>query len=292
MMRSSIAPAALLLAFVPMLPQAADGVPVEDRNGSGPGSAAPAMAQTQAQAQTQTPTAASPTATPASSVSANAQLLMMLEQLQEEVQFLRGQVEQQQHQLRRMQTDQRDRYRDLDRRITRLNQQPAVTPGSSLPPALPSTLPSAGSEPSSLPKASDTATPAGSSPSGVSDAQAYKEAFALVRGNSFDAALGAFERFLQQYPQSSLVANVLYWTGEVHRAKPRPEPQLASEAYQQLVERFPQHSKASDALYKLGLSQQDLGRNEDAKASMQQVVERFPNSASANLAQEFLKQQR
>ncbi|WP_421864078.1 tol-pal system protein YbgF [Motiliproteus sp.] len=290
MIRSTVTPAALLLAFVPMLSQAVDGVPVEDRNGTGSRSAAPALSQPQPSATTQ-PAAI---AAPASAVSANAQLLMMLEQLQEEVQYLRGQVEQQQHQIRRMQTDQRDRYRDLDRRITRLNQQPVMTPGSSLPPALPSTLPAAGSDTSvTAPEPASASTDsAGTSPSGVSDAQAYKEAFALVRGNNFDAALGAFERFLQQYPQSTLTANVLYWTGEVHRAKPRPEPQLASQAYQQLIERFPDHSKASDALYKLGLSQQELGRAAEAKASMQRVISQFPDSSSANLAREFLKQQR
>lgn len=269
----------MLLALSSLGVQAADGVPVEDRNASQNNAAAPTVASPR-------PTVATPSA-----VSANAQLLMMLEQLQQEVQFLRGQVEQQQHQLRRMQTDQRDRYRDLDRRISLLNQQPAIASTPSLPPALPSTLPSPSPTPSSRTTSSTAVMPSPSLPS-MSDSQAYKDAFALVRGNNFDAALGAFERFLQQYPDSTLVANVLYWTGEVHRAKPRPEPQLASEAYQQLVERFPQHSKASDALYKLGLSLQELGQADQAKARMRQVVEQFPTSSSAKLAQEFLKQQR
>ncbi len=39
------------------------------------------------------------------------ELLMLVEQLQEEVQFLRGKVEEQAHRMKQMETDQRDRYR-------------------------------------------------------------------------------------------------------------------------------------------------------------------------------------
>ena len=54
------------------------------------------------------------------SPSAAADLLFQLETLQQEVQSLRGQLENQGHELKLMKESQRDRYIDLDKRISEL----------------------------------------------------------------------------------------------------------------------------------------------------------------------------
>lgn len=299
MMRSTTARVAVLLGglYAPLL-LAAGGVPVVDRTdqsqeASSSSSVVPAAGA--GASYLAGPSSSVITAEPRASVSANAELLMMLDQLQEEVRFLRGQVEEQQHQLRRLQTDQRDRYRDLDRRLSLLSQRSAAVPvvPAALPKALPSVLPS--SDLAVAASASNTQVSAATSPLAtpeVSDAQAYKDAFSLVRVRNFDQALKAFEEFLQQYPDSSLTANVLYWTGEIHRAKPSADQERASLAYEQLVTRYPAHSKAADAYYKLGLSYQELGKYDNAKAAMAKVVELFPSQAPASMARDFLRKHR
>ncbi len=290
MTRSALAPVALLLGLFFDSALAADGIPVVDRTGQ---SAAPVVSgstvviPSNVATSSRTATHANPVKPPAAVNTAVGELLMMLDQLQEEVAMLRGQVEQQQHQLRRMQTDQRDRYRDLDRRLSLLNQKVlAAPPTSEL--LLPASLPAASVEtiPAVAASATAVATPT------VSDAQAFKASFALVRQGKFDAAIQAFEGFLIQYPDSSLTANVLYWTGEVHRAQSNPDLHKASLAYQQVVERYPDHAKAADAYYKMGLSYQGLGQADKAKASMNKVIELFPDQAPAMLARDFLKQHR
>src|SRR5690606_39450278 len=52
---------------------------------------------------------------------ATAELFYMIQQLQREVRDLRGQVEEQQHQISRLQQQGRDRYVDLDQRILELS---------------------------------------------------------------------------------------------------------------------------------------------------------------------------
>ncbi|MFT5721174.1 MAG: tol-pal system protein YbgF [Motiliproteus sp.] len=265
----------------------AGAIPVEDRADQSQGASSTSTANPAAArpAGVTNPRVAS---APRAVVSANAELLMMLSQLQEEVRFLRGRVEEQQHQLQRLQVDQRDRYRDLDRRLSSLGQRTAITPPA---------LPSASAPTTAVPRSSSMATasakptlePPAARPA-VSDTQAYKTAFLLVRERDFDKALNAFESFLQLYPDSDLTANVLYWTGEVQRARPAPDQEKASLAYQQLLMRFPTNSKAADAHYKLGLSYQALGQPNKAKASMARVIELFPDRAPANMAQDFLRQ--
>ena len=71
------------------------------------------------------------------------ELFYQLQVLQEELQQLRGMVEQQAHQIRRMERDQQDRYMDLDRRLTQgaASRAPA-RPSPSVPPAQVSAAPS------------------------------------------------------------------------------------------------------------------------------------------------------
>tara|TARA_R110002167_G_scaffold52042_2_gene150529 strand:- start:494 stop:1369 length:876 start_codon:yes stop_codon:yes gene_type:complete len=291
MIRSAIT--ALLLGglYAPLV-FAAGGIPVVDRTGQ-PGVDASAASPVPSNLVSSPPRSqVVPVAAPV--VSVNAELFMMLDQLQEEVRFLRGQVEQQQHQLQRIQVDQRDRYRDLDRRLSLLSQRSISAPtvvASTLPSALPSSKPESSVVGTRVATQVTVSRSADSAPA-VSDAQAYKDAFSLVRERNFDKALSAFEGFLQQYPESELTANVLYWTGEVHRAKPLPDQQKASLAYQQLVTRYPSHPKAADAYYKLGLAYQQMGQLDKAKASMTKVIELFPNQAPATLARDYLKQNR
>lgn len=301
MIRSTTASVALLLGLFFESAIAQDGIPVEDRSDQNSPSSnsavsrpssAPAAVAPSSVANTPAPVTAS-----ASSNAALGELLMMLDQLQEEVGMLRGQVEQQQHQLKKMQTDQRDRYRDLDRRLSLLNQQAYAAPATTSPltPLAGATAAGSSSTPA-ITSASTTALASAPSTAGsvneVSDSQAFKDAFALVRKSQFDQALQAFEQFLVTYPDSALTANVLYWTGEVHRAQSNPDLEKASFAYQQVIERYPNNAKVADAYYKLGLSQQGLEQTEKAKATMNKLIELFPDQVTAELARDFLKQQR
>ncbi|MEH6648420.1 MAG: tol-pal system protein YbgF [Motiliproteus sp.] len=302
MSRLTTASVALLLGLFFESAIAQDGIPVEDRSNqnSATGNSAastPVFVAPVAPSSASAAPAPRPTTT-SSSNAALGELLMMLDQLQEEVGMLRGQVEQQQHQLKKMQVDQRDRYRDLDRRLSLLNQQTYSAPATALPLTSLVEPASVGSGASATAASSTSSTPlvivppvAASSPT-VSDSQAFKDAFALVRKSRFDQALTAFEQFLITYPQSTLTANVLYWTGEVHRAQSNPDLEKASFAYLQVIERYPNNAKVADAYYKLGLCYQGLKQTEKAKATMNKLIELFPDQVTAELARDFLKQQR
>ncbi|UTW13699.1 tol-pal system protein YbgF [Marinobacterium rhizophilum] len=209
-----------------------------------------------------------------------AQLMMMLQQLQDEVRSLRGQVESQQYELDRMQKDQLERYRDLDRRLG------ALITGAAAAPVVPelnsdTALPGAGA----LAPEAPGAVAAASAPASANDDQAYQAAFALVRERKFDEAASAFERFVQDYPASTRLANAHYWLGEIYLAQQKLE--LSQGAFVRVVEDFPGSTKLPDALYKLGVLNHQRGNAAESARYFERVIHDFPQSSAARLAQNF-----
>ncbi len=206
---------------------------------------------------------------------ASGDILQLLEQLQREVQSLRGMVEKQQYQIKKMERDSRDRYRDLDRRISAA-QQGTVANGTTAP---------AGDSTAADTAATDSAAPASSTQ--ITDVEAYQAAFALVRQKDYGAALTAFDSFISNYPSSPRLANAYYWLGEVNLAQQNIEP--AQQAFRYVMDNFAKHRKAADASYKLGVIHKQLGDAAKAKSYFEQTVAQYPGSSAANLAQDQLK---
>jgi len=215
--------------------------------------------------------------------SGQSQLLMLVQQLQEEVRQLRGMVETQQYQLEKMEREQRDRYRDVDRRISALIQ---ATPDDGLTSDIDSAVPETSSQLSTPPASAQSTTPPSPSPStAAGENEAYRAAFALVRERRFDEARSAFQAFIRQYPQSSNLANAHYWIGEIDLA----QQSLASARleFERVVNEFSGHSKVPDALYKLGVVEDRLGNGAASRTAFEQLLNQYPQSSAAGLARNY-----
>ena len=211
--------------------------------------------------------------------SSSSELLMIVQQLQDEVRALRGQLEQQSYKLKQMERQQLDRYRDLDRRINGLSSGVAVTNTAADPQPTPSV--------NSVPK---TETPAMVQPDSVpSDSKAYREAFGLVLQRNYPEATEAFKSFISTYPQSARLPNAYYWLGEIYLAEQKPEQ--AREPFVNVLTKFPKHSKAPDAAYKLGVVYDQLGDQAKSREYLDLVINKYPESAAVKLATEFKRAQ-
>lgn len=216
--------------------------------------------------------------------SAQSELVLMVQQLQQEVRQLRGELENQQYRLQKMEQEQRDRYRDIDRRVSALITATADDAGLT---------PLASSDPAPAPQSQDplpastSAPAAAAAPAGSAsdDQAAYQQAFAYVRARQFDEGLQAFQSFIQDYPSSSNVANAWYWIGEIHLAQ-RNLPAALSD-FEKVVDGYPRHNKVPDALYKLGVVNQQLGNARASAAAFQRVIAEYPQSSAAGLARNF-----
>jgi tol-pal system protein YbgF len=192
-------------------------------------------------------------------------MLQRIDALQTEVRMLRGQVDQLDHDLQNLQTRQRDQFRTLDERLTRLEggalQGQAAAPGP----------PSAGVE--ALPAADEQ--------------EAYQAAFDRLMSGDHEAAIQQLEAFMDRFSDGIYAPNALYWLAEARYARGDYEGALAG--FQVVQERFPDSDKAADALLKTGYAHFELGNAEAARVVLRQVVAEHPGTTLARLAQDRLR---
>jgi tol-pal system protein YbgF len=224
---------------------------------------------------------------------AAADLLFQLETLQQEVQSLRGQLEDQGHELKLMKESQRDRYIDLDKRISLLMSASANEPKYSSaqsqrveqqPAAFQAAAIKANPPVNSL--VSSPLAPVDLQPPTAQSQQAYNDAYNLIPQRNFDEAELALTKFVKDYPNNTLTGNGYYWLGEVKLVQGKS--QEAIDAFTTVIKNFPGHSKEQDSLYKLGTVTDQLGDTAKAKSYLQDVIRRFPDSKAAKLAAGYL----
>jgi tol-pal system protein YbgF len=217
---------------------------------------------------------------------ANVELLNRLTQMQSEVQALRNQVEQLQNDNVQLKQSNQNRYQDLDGRLQRLEGSGgAAAPSlSAAPPAAPAPGPSglvgrlpAGAAPPAVATPGDAA----------GERAAYDSAFAALRGGDYVASARGFQAFLRDYPDGPLAPNAWYWLGESYYVTQNYP--LALQSFDTLLQRFPESSKAPDAMLKRGFAQIELGQAGPGTATLNRVVNEYPGSDAARLATSRLR---
>lgn len=97
----------------------------------------------------------------------------------------------------------------------------------------------------------------------------------VMNGTEQKEAIAALQQFLKDYPKSSYLANVNYWLGQLCYQQGKKDD--ASFYYATVVKSYPKSPKAADSLYKVGLILLEKGDKVKAKAVFQQVIKLYPN---------------
>jgi tol-pal system protein YbgF len=197
-----------------------------------------------------------------------------LESLSSDVRSMHNDVDQLSNSLESSRKQQRDMYADLDQRLKNLEARSGASPAASAAPAA-----AAAGGPA-------VAAAAANSADSGEDKTAYQSAFNLLKDGQYDRAIGAFQKFLTTYPDSSLADNAQYWLGEAYYVnKSYPE---AEAAFQRVVDKYPQSRKLPDALLKIGFCRYETKQWQSAREVLGQVVARFTDTPAARLAQQRL----
>jgi len=251
-----------------------------------------------------------PAAAQQGDLTVTADLVLQVQELQDEVRNLRGQLEEQSREIENLKRRQRDQYLDLDQRISDLrNSQPTlptdagVAAASSAAAQGPATGPSAspaGAVPEVRPPMdTESAVTAIGQPEAESQARAaspedekaaYDHAFQALKDLRYADAAEEFQAFLNSYPDSEYADNAQYWLGESFYVTRNYD--LALTAFQDLLDRFPESPKAPDALLKIGYTHYELEQWDSARAALTQVQERYPDSTLSRLAENRLRSMR
>jgi len=211
-------------------------------------------------------------------------MLNRIEQLQGDVQQLRGQIEVQTHTLDDMQRRQRELYLDIDRRLQQLESgqmaqpaQPAqpLAPAADVPmTAAPPTIP-----PPTIPGSVAVAPPP--EPSGEEQAE-YEKALAILREGRYADAAATFNQFLASYPGSAYADNASYWLGETYYVTRDFDRALAT--FDKLINSHPQSPKLPDARLKMGYIHYEKKDWASARRELDGLVADHPGSTAARLA--------
>tara|TARA_B110000444_G_scaffold260653_2_gene308483 strand:+ start:1489 stop:2277 length:789 start_codon:yes stop_codon:yes gene_type:complete len=207
------------------------------------------------------------------------ELFYQIQILQQEVMLLRGQVEEQSRQLNQVKQQNMTRVVNLDRRVSEIT---TILEGGEVNPK---------SSPVSTSIVSQTITAVPEIPAQEGEYQAYRACYDMVKRKKFDEAIVAFKQFQANFPEGRYVANSYYWLGELYLTPPPRDIELARQSFAFLLEHYPNHSKVSDTLYKLGKVHYLKGDMLKSREYLERVIreDSDTDSSAAKLAKVFLQ---
>lgn len=232
-------------------------------------------------------------------------LFQQIQQLQQQVRDLQGEVDTLKHRLKRNEQTQSDQYQNLDKRLTAITNGGASS-SDTMAGMVGTSGTEAGSDSAAGSQQVNSGTPGGDygsssnqgggSPSSQSGntaqsnaavQSAYMDGFNKLQNGKYDAAISAFKAFVSQYPNTSLTDNAWYWLGEAYYVERNYSD--SNKAFETVINHFGNSPKVPDSLYKMGLIEADQGNPAKARNTLEQLAKQYPKSNAAGLAQKKLQ---
>ncbi len=192
------------------------------------------------------------------------------EVLKQEIARLKGELEVASHNIDATQQRQKDLYGDTDARLRKLE-------SSAIPAATGQT-----------PAAAEAAVATPSAPSkNTQEYQLLELANGLSKESKHKDAFNAYDKFLKDYPNSTLAPEAKYGLGYSQFALKNYKSAIATQ--QKLLDMHPDNPKVPDAMFNMANSQIQLGLVPNAKKTLRDLIAKFPNSEVTPTAQKRLK---
>ncbi|MDI1297644.1 tol-pal system protein YbgF [Methylotenera sp.] len=194
-----------------------------------------------------------------------------IESLKQEVARLKGELEVANHNVDATQQRQKDLYGDTDTRLRKLESgaTSSVAAGSS--------------DTSAPPPTAVVAAPA----KNTQEYQLLELANGLSKESKHKDAFNAYDKFLKDYPNSTLAAEATYGLGYSQFALKNYKSAIATQ--QKVIDLHPESPKVPDAMLNMANSQIQLGLVPGAKKTLRDLIAQFPNSEVTPTAQKRLK---
>ncbi len=214
-----------------------------------------------------------------------------LNQIREEIRYLRGGFEEKEHALKRQletakETETQEGSR-MDRveeitfenkdRLSRIEQYlnlEASKQGVLKPEPAPKP------EPSPKPEAPVKKEP--------TEKYVYQSAKAAFDKGDFESARQEFQDFLEKYPKSGNADNAQFWIGETYYREKWYEKAILE--YQKVIENYPKGNKVQASHLKQGLAFFNLGDRTNSRWILRELVSKYPKSNEAKIAKQKLKE--
>ncbi|HEU4683641.1 MAG TPA: tol-pal system protein YbgF [Nitrospira sp.] len=120
----------------------------------------------------------------------------------------------------------------------------------------------------------------------ITPTSAFNLAYNDYLNGKYDLAVAGFQRFVKDFPGTSLTPNAHYWLGESYYQQ--KDYVRAMQAFEYVASEFPGNEKVPASLFKLGLAAGETGDLAKSKRNLKRVIEEFPTSDEAKLAKNKL----
>ena len=203
----------------------------------------------------------------------SADLYYQMQIMEQELLQLRGLIEQQSNEIKKLKQQHLEDYMDLDRRM--LGQ---TAPATTAKPLL-------GTVGSPIAENDEPVVPLAEPRDPKAELTQYRAAIDLVlKEKDFEQAKARLQQHLVDFPNGRYAANAHYWLGEI--ALEQDNNKDAEKWFSNLLKTFPEHSKSDDARYKLGEVYLRNGDKARAKAIMIDLEKK--DKGVSELAKRFL----
>ena len=184
-----------------------------------------------------------------------------ISELEQEIATLRNLIEENTYLIERYQELQQQRYLDLDKRLHNLLSE----------------------------EKEDLATEYsnGQQYNSTEEIDLYKGALELFEASRYAEALESFRELIISYPEGTYSADAYFWSGELYLVQQLFED--AREHYLVVVEKFNDHPRVADSLFKLGVLERALMNDQIANSYFSRVISEYPDTGAAELAKKSIE---
>ena len=120
----------------------------------------------------------------------------------------------------------------------------------------------------------------------ITPTSAFNLAYNDYLNGKYELAVAGFQRFVKDFPGTSLTPNAYYWLGE--SSYQQKDYVRAMQSFEYLSMEYPGNEKVPAALFKSGLAAGETGDLAKSKKNLKRVIEEFPTSDEAKLAKNKL----
>ena len=195
-----------------------------------------------------------------------------LNQLQQAITLLTGQMEQLQYRNQQLQQQMEKMQTDYEFRLDQMEKGGGGRPSGAAPPAA---RPNAAPPPGLVPPPAAGAAPPAAAAGGAGE-QLYHDAFKMLQDGDYAGAERGFKTFVQRNPQHALAGNAQYWLGETYYV--RRDYQNAMVAFAEGYKVYKTSAKGPDNLLKLGITLAVMGKKPEACATFSRFNQDYPRS--------------
>jgi tol-pal system protein YbgF len=115
----------------------------------------------------------------------------------------------------------------------------------------------------------------------------FNASFSKFKRKNYTGALSGFRRFTRRYPQHKRASDAIYWMGEIYFDQKQYRAAIGE--YGKIPEKYPIAKKIDSAILKQALCHLKLGEAQKARAKFKEIIEIYPNSSSALIAKQQMQ---